>query len=137
MTFDDSRRTGNQQLNPTNLVKQPTDSDAVLEDMNCRSILTPDELDETFVVEYLGSRDAGGLWGVQHTRPVVDALVARAAAIADLSSNAASCLRAVTSLHVYRRTAGGQRSSPRYFTVPKDTIVYYRRPAFSFFPLRA
>ncbi|KAK4296111.1 hypothetical protein Pmani_031373 [Petrolisthes manimaculis] len=35
-------------------------------------------LPQEFVVKYLGKRDAGGLWGIKHTRKPVDEMVARA-----------------------------------------------------------
>ncbi|KAK7068898.1 hypothetical protein SK128_011548 [Halocaridina rubra] len=35
-------------------------------------------LPQEFVVKYLGRRDAGGLWGIKHTRKPVDEMVARA-----------------------------------------------------------
>ncbi|KAG8190560.1 hypothetical protein JTE90_014040 [Oedothorax gibbosus] len=35
-------------------------------------------LPQTYVVKYLGSRDARGLWGIKHTRHPVDELVASA-----------------------------------------------------------
>ncbi|GBM56775.1 hypothetical protein AVEN_127119-1 [Araneus ventricosus] len=35
-------------------------------------------LPQTYVVKYLGSRDARGLWGIKHTRHPVDELVAAA-----------------------------------------------------------
>ncbi|ROT75217.1 low density lipoprotein receptor adapter protein 1 isoform X1 [Penaeus vannamei] len=35
-------------------------------------------LPQEFVVKYLGRRDAGGLWGIKHTRKPVDDMVARA-----------------------------------------------------------
>nr|CAD7257183.1 unnamed protein product [Timema shepardi] len=42
------------------------------------SKLKDDELPQSFLVKYLGSRDARGLWGIKHTRRPVDALVAAA-----------------------------------------------------------
>ncbi|XP_068239304.1 low density lipoprotein receptor adapter protein 1-like isoform X1 [Palaemon carinicauda] len=35
-------------------------------------------LPQEFVVKYLGRRDAGGLWGIKHTRKPVDEMVAKA-----------------------------------------------------------
>ncbi|XP_045609926.1 low density lipoprotein receptor adapter protein 1 isoform X2 [Procambarus clarkii] len=35
-------------------------------------------LPQEFVVKYLGHRDAGGLWGIKHTRKPVDEMVAQA-----------------------------------------------------------
>ena len=35
-------------------------------------------LPQTFLVKYLGKRDARGLWGVKHTRKPVDEMVAAA-----------------------------------------------------------
>ena len=35
-------------------------------------------LPQTFVVKCLGRRDAGGLWGIKHTRKPVDEMVAQA-----------------------------------------------------------
>ena len=34
-----------------------------------------DSLPQSFIVKYVGSRPAGGLWGIQHTRAPVDSLV--------------------------------------------------------------
>jgi hypothetical protein len=36
------------------------------------------QLPQSFVVKYLGKRDASGLWGIQHTREPVDEMVAAA-----------------------------------------------------------
>ncbi|XP_071440030.1 low density lipoprotein receptor adapter protein 1 [Hetaerina americana] len=39
---------------------------------------TLNQLPQTFVVKYLGKRDARGLWGIKHTRRPVDSMVAAA-----------------------------------------------------------
>ncbi|CAG0917025.1 unnamed protein product [Notodromas monacha] len=38
-------------------------------------------LPQTFIVKYLGKRDASGLWGIRHTREPIDELVAAAKAL--------------------------------------------------------
>lgn len=126
--FSTDKLPSGQKSNKTSISSSTVDNSSVKSKLSTTNSESFDErglkLPRTFIVKYLGKRDARGLWGIKNTRKPVDDMVA--ASRANQFDTFLPLIQLEVSLDGVRVSAMPQNKNPNFNnnTYPIDSISY-------------